>query len=134
MFDELSNRVIAAAIQVHTALGPGFMEGVYEQALKIELANRGIRFESQKQIAVSYEGRVVGTHVLDLLVQNVLVVELKAVTRLDEVHHAQVRAYLRASGARVGLLLNFNCPKLTIKRLVLDYVEGAESIEHTLSK
>lgn len=118
VFDELSSRVIAAAVEVHRQLGPGFLESVYEQALGIELRKRGIPFESQKQVAVLYDGHKVGTHVLDVLVDGRLIVELKAVSGLEDIHFAQVVSYLKATGARVGLLLNFNSPKLVIKRLV----------------
>ena len=117
-FEELSGRVIAAAVDVHKALGPGFLEAVYEQALRIELAACGLAFESQKKLEVRYADQVVGVHVLDLLVEGQLVVELKAIKAFEEVHYAQLRSYLRASGARVGLLLNFSTPTLAIKRVV----------------
>jgi len=115
-FDETSGKVIAAAIEVHRRLGPGFMESLYEQALRLELRKRGIAFESQKLVQVVYDGVVVGNHILDLVVEEFLVVELKAVKALEEVHHAQLRSYLRATGCTVGLLLNFNTATLTIKR------------------
>lgn len=76
LMEELTGKVIAAAIHVHKQLGPGFMEVIYEKALKIELEKRGIKFESQKQIQVNYEGQLVGTHVLDLMVEGQLIVEL----------------------------------------------------------
>ncbi|MCE5200073.1 MAG: GxxExxY protein [Armatimonadota bacterium] len=123
-FDRLSGEVIAAAVQVHKVLGPGFIENVYEQALKLELNKRKIRFESQKQIQVFYAGQTVGTHVLDLLVEDQLIVELKAVAGLEDVHFAQVRSYLSATGAKVGLLMNFNSPKLTIKRIVRNFEQS----------
>ena len=117
-FDELSNRVIAAAIQVHKGLGPGFLESIYEQALAIELGKRGIKFEAQKEVAVHYDGRIVGKHVLDVLVEGELIVELKAVRALEDVHFAQLRSYLRATGIKVGLLMNFAEATLRIKRMV----------------
>jgi len=117
-FDDISGKVIAAAMEVHKSLGPGFVEGVYEEALKLELGRCGIAFEAQKQVAVTYLGQVVGNHVLDLLVDNALVVELKAVKTLEDVHFAQVRSYLRATGLRVGLLMNFNASVLVVKRIV----------------
>ncbi len=110
--------MIAAAIEVRRRLGPGFAESIYEQALRIELSKRGIPFESQKPIQVRYDDQVVGNHVLDLLVAGELVVELKAVSGLEDVHCAQVRSYLRATGAKVGLLMNFNAAKLVVKRIV----------------
>jgi len=120
-FDELSSRVIAAAIEVHKRLGPGFLESVYEQALRLELSDRGIPFEPQKEIEVLYGGRQVGTHILDLLVANTLVVELKAVKSLEDIHYAQVKSYLRASGTNLGLLMNFNSTTLDVKRVVLRF-------------
>jgi len=121
VFDDLSRQVIGAAIEVHSRLGPGFVESVYEQALRIELSKRGIAFESQKEITVTYDGQVVGRHVLDLLVGEELVVELKAVNALEKVHYAQVKSYLRATGAQVGLLMNFATAPLDVKRVVLQY-------------
>lgn len=123
-FDELSGKVIGAAIEVHRSLGPGFLEGVYEQALRIELGKRKIPFESQKEILVKYEGQIVGRHVLDLLVNGVLVVELKSVVSFEQVHVAQVKSYLRAAGSSVGLLLNFGGTKLDVKRVVLHFEES----------
>jgi len=124
VFDPLSSKVISAAVQVHKALGPGFLEGVYEEALKIELASRDIRFEAQKQTEVVYAGKVVGNHVLDLLVEDQLVIELKAVSDLKDVHFAQVRSYLKATGCKVGLLMNFGRAKIAVKRVVLGYQDS----------
>jgi GxxExxY protein len=126
VFDEMSQKIIGAAIEVHKRLGPGFLESVYEQALKIELCNRDISFEAQKEVPVSYDGRVVGIHVLDLLVADRVVVELKAVSRLEDVHFAQVKSYLKATKKNVGLLINFNSPTLHTKRVVLDFNESAD--------
>lgn len=123
VFDELSGKVIEAAIAVHKRLGPGFLESVYELALRLELSSRRIPFEAQKTIKVSYEGTVVGNHVLDLLVSGELVVELKAIERFEDVHFAQVKSYLKASQAKVGLLMNFNSPQLVVKRVVLGFRE-----------
>ena len=120
-FDQLSSKVIAAGLEVHRQLGPGFLESVYDQALRVELAKRGIPFESQKEIRVVYGGQVVGIHVLDLLVADTLVLELKAVNRFEDIHLAQLRSYLKATGKKIGLLMNFNSAKLDVKRIVLDY-------------
>lgn len=122
-FDELSGQVIGAAIAVHKQLGPGFLESVYEHALRLELAERDIPFEAQKEIKVLYGGVLVGTHILDLFVAGVLVLELKAVERFDDIHYAQVKSYLRASGATLGLLMNFNGTKLSAKRVVLGFAD-----------
>jgi len=103
---------------VHKKLGPGFLETVYEQALKIELAKQGIGFESQKKINITYDGSIVGTHILDMIVEGKIILELKAVDGFDDIHFAQLRSYLRATGLRLGLLMNFNRPRLAIKRIV----------------
>jgi GxxExxY protein len=96
--NQLSQRVIGAAIEVHRELGPGFLESVYEQALCQELTTRGINFERQAVVVVSYKGVPVGEARLDLLVEKRLVVELKAVEELIPIHVAQVISYLRATG------------------------------------
>jgi len=118
-FEALSGRIIEAAIDVHRQLGPGFMESIYENATKVALRKRNIPFEFQHEVRVSYEGEEVGLHRLDLVVQGEIVVELKAIRVLEDVHFAQVRSYLKATGLHVGLLLNFNAPILVIKRIVL---------------
>ena len=117
-FESLSKKIIGAAIEVHKELGPGFMEIIYEEALKIELSKNAMNHESQKEIKIFYHNQEVGTHRLDLLVENAVVVELKAVQELADIHYAQVRSYLKATGLKVGLLLNFGKPTLEIKRIV----------------
>jgi GxxExxY protein len=114
---ELSGEVIAAAIQVHQTLGPGFLESIYEAALCVELNLRGIRYERQKVVPVQYRGRPVGEHRLDLLVEGVLVVELKAVKALEDIFFATTRSYMKAVGVEDGLILNFAAMPLTIKRV-----------------
>jgi GxxExxY protein len=117
-FEASSGRVIGAAIAVHRELGPGFLESIYHKALCIALLNRQIAFETQRPVAVIFEGNEAGVHKLDLVVENELVVELKAVKTLGEVHEKQLRSYLKASSLKVGLLLNFNAVVLVIKRVV----------------
>ena len=117
-FEPLSNRIIGAAIAVHKELGPGFLENIYEKALKIELTKVHLSFESQKTVQIPYNGQVVGTHRLDLLVQNQIIIELKTVTEFSDIHFAQLRSYLKATGLKTGLLLNFAKPALEIKRVV----------------
>jgi len=114
---ELSGRVIEAAIRVHQVLGPGFIESVYENALCIELTRRGISFERQKTIAILYEGVPVGEHRLDLLIEGVLLLELKAVSDLNQVFFAIGRSYMKAVGVEDGLILNFATMPLTVKRV-----------------
>ena len=113
--------VIEACIEVHRHIGPGFPESVYEEALCIELAERGIPFERQVPCPVNYKGHNVGHGKMDVVVAGCLVLELKTVDSLGRVHFAQVMSYLRASGHRLGLLINFNVPMLKdgIRRIVL---------------
>jgi GxxExxY protein len=119
--DQLAHAVIGAAIEVHRHLGPGFLEAVYEEALCVELSSRHIPFVRQAPLAVRYKGHAVGESRLDVLVANALVVELKAVEAIVPVHVAQVMSYLKATGHKLGLLINFNVPflKSGIKRIIL---------------
>jgi GxxExxY protein len=119
--DRLADAVIGAAIEVHRLLGPGYIEAVYEEALCVELGLRGIPFARQTSAAVSYKGQSVGEGRMDLVVSDVLVVELKAVEALVPVHSAQVISYLKTTGRKLGLLINFNVPilKQGIKRIAL---------------
>jgi GxxExxY protein len=110
--DELAHRVIGAAIEVHRHLGPGFLEGVYEDALAVKFQLREIFHERQKTVAVVYKGKSVGEGRLDFLVGGCLIVELKAVDGLASIHKAQVLSYLRATRLQLGLLINFNVPTL----------------------
>lgn len=126
-FDELSGRVIEAAIAVHRELGPGFLESIYERALKTALRHRGIIYDSQREVTVFFEGEEAGCHRLDLVVEGRLIVELKAVRALEDLHFAQTRSYLKATRLHVGLLLNFNAPRLVVKRVVLDFEAEAPS-------
>ena len=115
--DEAARRVIGAAIEVHRAIGPGFPEIVYERALCVELEMRGITFEQRPTVQVKYKGVVVGQGQLDLIADGI-VLELKAVYMLLPVHHSQLNSYLKASGCRLGLLLNFETAALTIRRVI----------------
>ena len=114
---ELSGKVIEAAIAVHQSLGPGFIESVYERALCVELAARGIKFEQQKIIKVFHRGVEVGEHRLDVLVERVLLVELKAVREIEDIFFAIGRSQMKAAGIQDGLILNFASMPLTIKRI-----------------
>ena len=117
-FEDLSRKIIGAALEVHRELGPGFLENIYEEALKVDFSEHDLKFEAQKEIKIEYLGVVVGVHRLDLLVENQIILELKAVKELTDVHFAQLRSYLKATGLKVGLLLNFSKPKLEIRRVV----------------
>ena len=120
--DRLAQATIGAAIAVHRALGPGFTEAVYEEALWVELQERNIAVARQAVVTVRYRGRIVGEGRLDLLVGDCLIVELKAVEALAPLHIAQVLSYLKMTGHTLGLLINFNVRVLTsggVKRVVL---------------
>jgi GxxExxY protein len=114
---EITESIIAAAIALHRELRPGFLETVYEQALAVEFAIRGIAFVRQKPIPLFYRDHQIGEHRLDFLVENKIVVELKAVETLEKVHFAIVRSYLKAAGLSDALILNFSSMPLTIKRV-----------------
>jgi GxxExxY protein len=113
----LSAKAIAAAIAVHRALGPGFLESIYEEALCVELDAVGIKYERQKPLPILYKGKLVGEHRLDLLLENTLILELKAVSDVEDIHFAIVRSYLTAANLEDALLLNFASMPLTIKRV-----------------
>lgn len=115
----LSERIIGGAFTVANALGTGFLEKVYENALAHELRKSGLRVRQQVGVAVHYDGVVVGEYSADLLVEDIVIVELKAIKALDPVHVAQGLNYLRATGLPLCLLLNFGASRLQIRRLVL---------------
>jgi GxxExxY protein len=114
---EITESIIAAAIAVHRELGPGFLETIYEQALAVEFALRGIAFIRQKPTTLFYRDHQIGEHRLDFLVEDKIVVELKAIEALENVHFAIVRSYLKATGLADGLILNFSTMPLTVKRV-----------------
>jgi GxxExxY protein len=123
---ELTEKIIAAAIQVHRELGPGYLESVYEEALCLELEASGMAFERQKSVEVRYRGQIVGLYRLDLLVESKVVVELKAIKEFEPIHYSVVRSYLKATGLATGLLLNFHSVPLVIKRIGREF-KGSES-------
>jgi GxxExxY protein len=118
---ELTNRIIAAAIRVHKELGPGFLESMYEEALAIELAAAGIGFERQKLLPVFYREHLIGEHRLDFLVEHKVILELKAISALEDIYFAIVRSYLKAANLDDALLLNFATARLTVKRVGREY-------------
>lgn len=119
LYEELTERIIKLAIEVHKTLGPGFLESVYEKALMYEMKNDGLKFEDQKLIIIPYKKITVGEHKLNLVVEDKIVVELKSVKNFEQIHLAQIISYMKASGKKVGLLLNFGRERLQIKRVVL---------------
>ena len=119
--EELISQVIGASIQVHSELGPGFLESIYASALAIELGLRGIPFERELGITVHYRGRPIAGHRLDFVVGDAIVLEIKAAPRIDPIFQAKLLSYLRATKLRAGLIINFNMPLVRdgIKRIVL---------------
>ena len=117
-FEELSRNIIGGAIEIHRVLGPGFLENIYEEALKLELSKRGLHFDCQKEIKIEYLGEKIGLHRIDMIVENEIIVELKAVKELSDIYFAQLLSYLKAANLKVGLLLNFSKPTLEIRRVV----------------
>ena len=118
--NELTERIIGCAFRVSNTLGCGFLEKVYESALAHELRKNGLEVTQQQAISVSYDGVSVGEYVADLLVEGAVLVELKAVRQLDSVHLAQCMNYLKATGLKICLLLNFGKQRVEIKRIVND--------------
>jgi GxxExxY protein len=114
---EITERIIGAAIRVHRALGPGFLEAAYEEALAVEFALSGIQYVRQKTVPLYYKDHQIGEHRLDFLVEELIVVELKAIASLEDIHFAIARSYLKAANLQDGLILNFATCPLTVKRV-----------------
>ena len=129
--DNLTERIIGAAIRVHTELGPGFLESLYEEALPIELRTLRLNFERQKPVPIFYRAEPIGEHRVDLLVERSIVVELKAIVTLEKVHFAVLRSYLKALGLSQALLFNFAATRLTIKRVGREF--HSRAIEEDIS-
>jgi GxxExxY protein len=115
---ELTKGIIGAAMEVHSQLGSGFLESVYEEAMVVELGLRGISYERQKMLDVFYKEMKVKQFICDFLVNGAVIVELKAIKTLTDVETAQVLNYLKATGLRLGLLLNFGAKSLEYKRII----------------
>ena len=125
---DLTERIIAAAIRVHRDLGPGFLEGMYEEALAIELSTAAVPFERQKLLPIFNREHLIGEHRLDFLVDQKVIVELKAIAAFENIHFAIVRSYLKACSLDDGLLLNFATPRLTMKRVGREYHPNEEEV------
>jgi GxxExxY protein len=118
LYGDLTYRVIGAAMDVHNTLGPGFLEKVYERAMIVALAEAGVEVVLQAPLPVYYHGVPVGDYYADLLVDGRVIVELKTVEAISDAHRAQVMNYLKATGLKVALLINFAAPKLQWERIV----------------
>ena len=115
--EALTQQIIGCIVKVHRTLGPGFLEGIYRRALCIELQRSGLKVETEKPVPVFYEGEEVGLHRLDLVVEDTVVLVLKAVPDLVAAHYEQLRSYLRASELDVGLLVNFGRERSDFRRI-----------------
>lgn len=123
MDNDLSQQVIGCAFEVSNTLGAGFFEKVYEKALCVEFEKKGIGFKCQEPVIVKYKGSIVGEYITDIIVENRLLLELKAVKSIASEHEAQLLNYLKATRLSYGLLLNFGKPKLAIKRMIWNHNE-----------
>ncbi len=119
--NHLTEQIIGCAIEVHRQLGPGLLESIYERALLFELKAHGVPAESQVLVPIIYKGERLGEHRMDIVVDGKVIVELKAVDRIEPVFEAQLLSYLKLTNQRLGLLINFNVPVLKngIKRVIL---------------
>ena len=117
LHEEITRRIIGAAMKVHSALGNGFQEVIYQRALAIELAFQGLNFEREKEMDIFYRDQHIGTRRADFFVEGCIMVEIKAVTKLEDVHLAQAINYLEAYHMQIGLLLNFGARSLEFKRV-----------------
>lgn len=119
IYEELTHSIIGATMEVHRELKPGFAEKIYENALAIELDLRKIPFQVQKNIQITYKGKPAGEHIMDMIVDEKVIVELKAVEQLEGIHEAQLIGYLKAAKCKIGLLINFSQESLEWKRILL---------------
>ena len=118
--NDLTYKINGAIYEVNQVLGEGFLEKVYENALLVELRRKGLRAENQVPVEVSYKGNLVGSYYADIIVEDTVLLELKAIDQVQNVHKAQMINYMKATGIKVGLLVNFKQPKAEIKRIVLN--------------
>ena len=119
IYGDLSYEIMGAIFEVHKKLGPGFLESVYHKALVEEFSERGMKIEAQKTINLTYKDKKIGVHRLDLVVDDKVVVELKTVERFSIHHKAQLTSYLKASGYKLGILVNFSKSKVEYQRVLI---------------
>ena len=117
-YDDITHKIIGCAMRVHTSLGNGFQEVIYQRALEIEMALEGIPFEREKEMPIYYREIIIGTRRVDFFVESIIMVELKSLILLEDVHLAQAINYLEAYNMEIGLLINFGSKSLTFKRLL----------------
>jgi GxxExxY protein len=117
--NELTYLINGAVFEVNKVLGPGFLEKVYENSMMIEFKKRNLKAQAQVPVTVEYKGEIVGEYFADIVVENRIILELKAVESLQKIHEAQILNYLKATDYKIGLLINFTYPKAEIKRFVM---------------
>ncbi len=127
--EDLTRRIIAAAMKVHSTLGNGFQEVIYQRALEIEFPYHNLAFEREKEMSIFYRGHEIGTRRVDFFVEKLIMVELKAVIQLEDVHLAQAMNYLEAYNMEIGLLINFGAKSLQFKR-----VHNNKILDHEIRK
>jgi GxxExxY protein len=118
--DAITAAIIEGIIRVHQELGPGYLESIYQNALELELEMRSLRVDQEKEIAISYQDQLVGMHRLDIVVERLVIGEVKAVEKLAPIHYTQTRSYLKSSRLATGLLVNFSTIRADFRRVTLD--------------
>ncbi len=116
-YEELTHKIIGCAMKVHSTLGNGFQEVIYQRALVIEMRKQGLTFQREMKMTIFYEGENIGTRRVDFFVEDIIMVEIKAVTKLEDVHLAQAMNYCQAYNLPIGLLINFGARSLAFKRV-----------------
>ena len=119
-YEELTEKIIGCSFKVYNKIGFGFLESVYEKCLCIELKKSGLKFETQKPITVYYDDEIVGEFIADIIINNIIIIELKSVKRIVQSHEVQLVNYLAATKKPVGLIINFGVQKVEVKRKVRD--------------
>ena len=117
-YKQLTEKIIGCAIEVHKKLGPGFLESIYENAFIIELQKQNLQVERQREVVIKYDSVEIGRHRLDLIIDDTIVVELKAIKNIEDVHFAIVKSYLKALGKEHGLIINFSKKVIEVKRVI----------------
>jgi len=126
-YSDITRKIIGAAMKVHSTLGNGFQEVIYQRALAIEMAEQGLTFQRELEMQIYYRAQKIGTRRVDFLVEDKVMVELKAVTVLDDVHLAQVINYLEAYALEIGLLINFGAKSLEFRRVINSKIKSTRS-------
>ena len=146
IFKDLTSLIIGAAMEVHNTLGPGFLENIYENALVVELSkHRNLNIQTQKSLAIEHKGEMIGKHVMDMIVENKVIIELKAVEKILPIHEAQIISYMTATKIPVGLLMNFGSKRLAFRRFAntiknprnprnLRQIRETDETQHSIAK